>query len=75
MGFAPLTMEDWYEIESCFGKERRNMIRELKKKGRHIDLCSYRDLRRVNPGDMKYDYFLMLAMPQIMRSYMLAKSR
>ena len=75
MGFSPLTKEDWYEIESCFGKERRNMIRELKKKGRHIDICSYRDLRRVNPGDMKYDYFLMLAMPQIMRSYILAKSR
>lgn len=73
MGFTPLTKEDWYEIESCFGKERRNMIKELKKKGRHIDLCSYRDLRRVNPGDMKYDYFLILAMPQIMRSYYLAK--
>ena len=47
-------------------------LKGLKKKGRHIDICSYKDLRRVNPGDMKYDFFLMLAMPQIMRSYLLA---
>ena len=74
MGFSPLTKEDWYEIERCFGKERKLLIKVLKKKGRHIDICSYKDLRRVNPGDMKYDFFLMLAMPQIMRSYYLAKS-
>ena len=74
MGFSPLTKEDWYEIERCFGKERKLLIKGLKKKGRHIDICSYKDLRRVNPGDMKYDFFLMLAMPQIMRSYYLAKS-
>ena len=74
MGFGPLTKEDWYEIERCFGKERKLLIKGLKKKGRHIDICSYKDLRRVNPGDMKYDFFLMLAMPQIMRSYYLAKS-
>lgn len=73
MGFTPLTKEDWYDIESCFGKERRNMIKGLKKAGRHIDICSYRDLRRVNPEDLKYDFFLILAMPQIMRSYYLAK--
>lgn len=73
MGFCPLTREDWYEIESCFGSERKNMIRGLKKKGRHIDICSFRNLRRVNPADIKYDYFLMLAMPQIMRNYVIAK--
>lgn len=73
MGFQPLEMEDWYEIESCFGSERKDKIKKLKKKGRHIDICSCKDLRRVNPADIKYDYFLMLAMPQIMRSYLLAK--
>ena len=73
MGFSPLKPEDWYKIESCFGKERRNLIKRLKKAGRHIDICSYRGLRRVNPEDMKYDFFLILAMPQIMRSYYLAK--
>ena len=32
----------------------------------HIDLCSYRDLRRINPGDLKFDSFLMLAIPKIL---------
>ena len=32
----------------------------------HIDLCSYRDLRRINPDDLKLDSFLMLAIPLIM---------
>ncbi len=73
MGFKPLCMTDWYDLESCFGTERKNKIKTLKKQGRHIDLCSYRNLQRINPADMKYDYFLMLAMPQIMRSYLLAK--
>lgn len=73
LGFKPLTMQDWYEIERRFGKERNDFIKKKKKKGWHIDLCSYKNLRRVNPADMKYDYFLMLAMPQILRSYFLSK--
>lgn len=32
----------------------------------HVDLCSYRDLRRINPCDLKYDSFLMLAIPKIL---------
>ena len=32
----------------------------------HIDLCSYSDLRRINPDDLKYDSFLMLAIPKIL---------
>lgn len=74
MGFYPLQESDWYELENCFEKERERKIKDLKKKyGKHIDLCSYRNLRRVNPADIKYDYFLMLAMPQIMRSYLKTK--
>ena len=74
MDFYPLQESDWYELENCFGEERNDKIRYLKKKKyKHIDLCSYKNLRRVNPADIKYDYFLMLAMPQIMRSYLLAQ--
>lgn len=74
MGYEPLLEKDWYELENCFGKERNDKIKYLKKKKyKHIDLCSYKNLRRVNPADIKYDYFLMLAMPQIMRSYLLAE--
>lgn len=74
MKFYPFQESDWYELENCFGKEREKRIRDLRKKyNKHIDLCSYKNLRRVNPADIKYDYFLMLAMPQIMRSYLLAE--
>lgn len=72
MGCRPLRERDWYELENRFGDERAKEIRRLKREGRHIDLCSERDLRRVDPANIKYDYFLMLAMPQIMRGYLLA---
>lgn len=71
MGFKPLSISDWYNLENCFGNERKAKIKALKQMDRHIDLCSNRDLRRVDPGNLKYDYFLMLAMPQIMRRYLL----
>ena len=47
MEFSPLSPEDLYNIESCFGAERNKRISKLKKdedNPRHIDLCSYRDL-------------------------------
>lgn len=74
MGYEPLLEKDWYELECCFGKERDKKIKDLKrKKHKHIDLCSCKNLRRLNPADIKYDYFLMLAMPHIMRNFLLAK--
>lgn len=68
MGFRPLGQADWYSLETCFGAERKQRIKSLKKRGIHIDLCSYKDLRRIDPGCMKYDYFIMLAMPYILRT-------
>lgn len=68
LGYSPLDEMDLFKIESCFGQERKDVIKNLKKDFRHIDLCSNKDLRRLNPGDVKYDYFLMLAMPQILLS-------
>lgn len=69
MGFSPLGSKDRFELECIFGKERRDKIKDFKKKKMHIDLCSNIDLKRVNPTDVKYDYFLMLAMPQILQLY------
>lgn len=71
MGFRPLNDKERIEDE-CLSpyKEKRNSFRkELKTNEKilaHIDLCSYSDLRRVNPDDMKYDSFLMLAIPKIL---------
>lgn len=65
LGFRPLSEKEHLEDELLFGKDRKGYRKALKKRGIHIDLCSYRDLRRINPGDMKYDCFLMIAMPRI----------
>lgn len=69
LGFRPLSEKEHLEDEQLFGKDRKDYRKSLKKRGIHIDLCSYRDLRRINPGDMKYDCFLMIAMPRIILEY------
>lgn len=69
LGFSPLTPEERWEDAQLFGSSRNAYRKSLKKKGHHIDLCSYQDLRRIDPGNMKYDCFLMLAIPKILRSY------
>lgn len=71
MGFRPLNNKERIEDECLFpNKEKRKSFRdEIKtdeKRLVHINLCSYADLRRVNPENMKYDSFLMLAIPKIL---------
>lgn len=66
LGFRPLSDEEHLKDEQLFGKERKAYRNSLKDSGIHIDLCSYRDLRRISPGDMKYDCFLMIAIPRIL---------
>lgn len=46
-------------------KKYRDSLKQNETKPAHIDLCSYRNLRRTNPDDMKYDSFLILAIPFI----------
>lgn len=70
MGFRPLNDEERLEDDQRFGnakKQYRNDLKKRKKDPTHIDLCSYADLRRINPEDMKYDSFLMLAIPKILK--------
>lgn len=67
LGFRPLNAKERFDYECKFGDDRKAKIKSLKTNFIHIDLCSYRELRRVDIGNMKYDYFLMLAMPQILR--------
>ena len=71
MGYRPLNNEEHIHDERLFGDIRKQYRKELKNNTKedgtpHIDLCSYRELRRVNPDDMKYDSFLMLAIPKIL---------
>lgn len=70
MGFEPFTADDHYKDAQLFEKDRTSYRDKLKKQHyRHIDICSYHDLRRLSPSHMKYDSFLMLAIPFILESY------
>lgn len=66
-GFVPFTAKEHYEDNIRFGASRNSYRKKLKKKTHHIDLCSYQELRRINPSDMKYDCFLMMAMVRILK--------
>ena len=67
LGFSPLTPEEQYEDNRRFGSSRNSYRKSLIQKAHHIDLCSYHELLRINPQDMKYDCFLMLAMVRILK--------
>ena len=70
MGFRPLSNDERLEDEQRFGQAKKQYRKDLKERSEypaHIDLCSYADLRRISPEDMKYDSFLMLAIPKILR--------
>ena len=52
-----------------FGNKRDAYSRQLKRNAAapaHIDICSYRELCRIDPDSLKYDSFLMLAIPLIL---------
>lgn len=69
LGFRPLNQKEKSDYGSLFGKRRSLYLKRLKNNAvspAHIDLCSYRDLRRVDPDNLKYDSFLMLAIPMIL---------
>ena len=69
MGYRPLNDQEWFQYESCFGNQRKSYAKALKSRSSdpaHIDLCSYRDVRRIDPDNLKYDSFLMLAIPMIL---------
>ena len=68
LGFSPFTPQEHYEYNCRFGSSRSSYRNGLKKnKGHHINLCSYEDLYRIDPDNMKYDSFLMLAMVRILK--------
>lgn len=71
MGFRPFNEVERLEDErlSPYKAKRKQYRNDLKNKAKspaHIDLCSYNTLRRTNPDDLKYDSFLMLAIPKIL---------
>lgn len=70
LGYMPLGEEQIFKYEHLFGDDRKAYWKKLKNDPNspmHIDICSNRDLRRRDPDSMKYDSFLMLAIPLILR--------
>lgn len=71
MGFRPLNKQERIHDERMFGRDRSNYRKQLKKDPSdpvHIDICTYANLRRIDPDSLKYDTFLMLAIPMIQKS-------
>ncbi len=65
-GFRAYTAEERYNDGMLVGaarKERRKNLKEQHKA--HINICSYKDLKRTDPDNLKYDSFLTLAMVDI----------
>ncbi len=72
LGYRPFSIQERLMDESLVvDKKRKQQFRkDLKnnwKSPAHIDLCSFSDLRRIDPDNMKYDGFLMLGIPEILR--------
>jgi hypothetical protein len=70
MGVRFYTKEERIRDERSFGgakKQYRNRMKKNTSDPVSVDICSFAELRRINPGDMKYDSFLMLAIPGILQ--------
>ena len=75
LGYRALDTTERYADENLHvqfkNKEEKKKYRDsLKRRDNdpaHIDICSYQDLRRINPDDLKFDSFLMLAIPTILK--------
>lgn len=68
-GYRPLSEEEAYTDETSIGK-RNSYRKQLKNRcdnPSHIDLISFADLKRINPEDQKYDCFIILAMPLVLK--------
>lgn len=68
MGFRALNDQERLCDERLFSSKKAQYRKQLKSNSAdpvHIDICSFADLRRIFPEDLKYDSFLMLAIPMI----------
>ena len=75
LGYRPLSSEEHYHLDCLHvefhnAEKKKRYLDKLKNNeidAAHVDLCSYANLRRIKPEDLKYDSFLMLAIPKIMK--------
>lgn len=72
LGYSPYSQEDHYNDENNFvskvqKKQFRDALKTDWKSPKHVNICSFSDLRRIDPDNMKYDSFLMLGIPEILK--------
>ena len=69
MGFRAPSVEERLEYERLYARKQAAYVKMLKNNAAdpvHVDLCSCLDLRRSDPDNLKYDSFLLLAIPLIL---------
>ena len=72
LGYRPFSLQERLKDESLVVDKARRMQyrKELKdnwKSPAHIDICSFAELRRIDPDALKYDSFLVLGIPAILK--------
>lgn len=67
MGFRPWTSQEHYHYDRLFGDAKQHYYSTLKKAEAHYNICSYQDLSRLEPQNMRYDTFLILTMLAIIK--------
>lgn len=66
LNYRAWSAQESYEYEFLYGSEAADYKEVRKKENAHIDICSNRTLRRIDIASVKYDNFMMLAMPYIL---------
>ena len=69
MGFRMPGREERMAFETMSGRQKAAFAKLLKNNASdpaHLNMCSCLDLRRSDPGNLKYDAFLLLAIPIIL---------
>lgn len=67
LGYKPYTKELDYEYFSSYGEGKKRLRKRNRANNYHVDLRSCNELIRVNKEDIKYDYFLTLCIPHILK--------
>jgi len=72
LGYRPLSLQERLRDESmALTQGKRAQFRKALKNNwespAHIDICSFADLRRIDPDTLKYDSFLVLGIPAILK--------
>lgn len=68
LGFRPMTGEETIHDQSILDRNERKAFRSaMKDRMVHINICPYDNLIRTDRGNLKYDCFLILAVPYILK--------